>query len=632
MRRPDVRTPVDTATDFANELATAPGDLPMPEVRARSAAKRIQFRHDNTIAPQAPEPGGPVTVLATTGTGILLRRAAIFYTADGSMPNVGSHHAEMSTTDVTWEPDAGYITTWQGFVPPQVSGTLVRYRIGGWTYEHAGDEPDIWAHDGQGFWFRFSGSAGVTTFAFHVEERGPAFPQWARDAVIYHIFLDRFHPGTPDGSFARNRGPQARHGGTLRGVRASLPYVHDLGFTCIWLSPLAPSETYHRYDALDLFGIDSDLGTPADLKALIEDAHALGIRVVLDFVPNHCSWHHPAFLAAQADRDADTASWFTFDEWPERYRSFLQRVPHLPAFNTQDPGARAHLTESALFWITEFGFDGFRIDHAIGPSMDFWEHLRAAIEAAFPEVVTLGEATDTPDSLRRYRGRLSGILDFPLARALRAFFARSDWSLLEFEAFLCAYELYMRDGPGRASFLDNHDMNRFLFLAEGDRKRLMLGALCQFSLEPTPIVYYGTEIGMSQEHDRDAAGFGGDAEVRHDMIWDPERWDDGLRQFYRALILVRREQRALRQGTRRAVHLDCDAGTYAYVRECGAETGGPAECVAAVFNIGTEKRSISLDALNIDGSGRLLVTCGEVWLRDGDVRLPAMSGAWITKA
>src|SRR5262249_2728329 len=157
----------------------------------------------------------------------------------------------------------------------QQDGTVVRYRIGGWL----GTVPrppaagaDLWAHDGQGFGFRFPGEEGVTTFAYHVEPPALGMPAWARDAVIYQRFLDRFHAGTDDGAFPAQAGPRSLHGGTLAGVRRALPYLEELGVTCLWLSPLCAAESYHRYDATDYYRVDPSLGTDDDLRALVDEA------------------------------------------------------------------------------------------------------------------------------------------------------------------------------------------------------------------------------------------------------------------------------------------------------------------------------------------------------------------------
>jgi len=626
----------------AYEIATAPGDLPPAEVEARLASRRAQFRHENTIVPLAPRPGEAVEVRATAGTGVRVERACVFYTLDGSLPDAAAPRVPLEAVSVEWEPLPGYLTHWRGRIPAQPAGTTVRYRIGGWSAPvqtgHEGQEgedgpPDLWANDGQGFWFRFPGERGVTTFAYRVEPLGPALPAWARDAVIYQIFLDRFHPGAPDGRFPAAAGPNDRHGGTLEGVRRALPYLESLGVDCLWLSPISPSETYHRYDATDLNGVDPALGGGEALRALTQAAHARGMRVMLDFVPSHCSWHHPAFEAARRDPAAPTGSWFIFDHWPDRYRSFLQTTPSLPSFNTDDPGARAYIIDSAVHWLRDAGVDAFRLDHVIWPSMDFWAAFRAATRAAAPEVFTVGEATDTPDCLRRYRQRLDAVLDFPLARALRLAFAARTWDMGELDRFLAAYDRYMDAGPGRVSFLDNHDMNRFLFMAGGDTDSLKLAALCQFTLAPTPTIYYGTEVGLSQRrdiHDREADGVGGDAEARRDMPWDEGLWDHDLLGFYRTLIRLRRERAALRRGARHTVYLDAAAGAYAYVRSRVTATDEPDADLLIAFNVSDTEQTLLLPPGS--GAGACLLSTGtppEVWAADGrtSVTIAARTGA-----
>lgn len=609
------------AVDHA--IATAPGDLPRAAVEERFAAQRVQFRHDNTILPLAPVPDRPVQIRAIAGAEVPLAGARVFYTTDGTVPSLTSATADMEIAGVDWDVRTGYRTMWRATIPAQSVGTVVRYRIAGYSLESQGwsREPDVWAHDGQGFWFRFPGERGITTFAYQVEPPGPPLPSWARQAVIYQIFLDRFHPGILVPSWPHAGTDSTRHGGTLLGVTEALPYLADLGVNCVWLSPLLPSQTYHRYDGTDYYAVDPALGSIADLQGLVAGAHSRGMRVLLDFVPSHCSWHHPAFQAAQRDRDAPSASWFTFDHWPDTYRCFLQRVPHLPSFNTDDPGVRRYLIDSALFWVRECGIDGFRIDHVIGASMDFWVALRAALHGVRPDILTAGEATDTPDAVRRYRSRLDGILDFPLARALRHTFAVGDWDVGQLDSFLVSYERFMADGPGQVSFLDNHDMDRFLFVAGGDVRRLALAALCQFTLPPTPTIYYGTEIGMSQQHSSQALGLGGDAEARRDMPWDPESWNQELRSLYRRLIALRRELAALPSGERHTVHLDPLAGTYAYVRRLS----GPGDDVMVAFNLASTTARIPLPA----GARDVLLAVGGAAVEGQTLSLEGRSGAML---
>lgn len=576
--------------EFLADIATAPGDLPLPAIQKRIERLGKQFRHDNRIAPLAPSPTDEVRVLATCGAAIRLTSATLYYTADGSAPEPegsGTRCVAMEAVDVTWYPQTGYLTRWEGVIPAQTAGTAVRYAIVG--REDNGRER--YAHDGQGFWFRYEGAAGLTTFAYVVETK-PPMPAWMRDAVIYHVFLDRFHPGG-DGTFAEGHGTHEKHGGNLVGLMAALPYLANLGIDCLWISPVGPSESYHRYNATSYTAVDEDLGGETAVQAFIEAAHRLDMRVILDFVPSHLSHKHEAFLAAQRDANAPTADWFVFDEWPHLYRCFLDSSPALVSINPNSAGARQHLVESALHWVRA-GVDGFRLDHAIGHGMDFWVQLRLALEAEKQGAVTIGEVTDTPNALRRYRGRLHGVLDFPLASALRLTFGTEAWDVGALDSFLNHYERYMSDGPGRVSFLDNHDMDRFLYVAGQEKARLKMAAVCQMSLAATPTIYYGTEIGLSQPLGMKEMGFGGDVLARAGMPWDEALWDNDLLAFYRQLIGVRRALLALRAGMRETAHVSVEEQTYGYVCKVADGLGDTA---VVLFNLSREIRVIPLERL-----------------------------------
>lgn len=575
------KPPVPVVVD---SVATAPGDIPLVMIERRIALLADHFRHDNTIRPYTPQPHQPVTILATSGLGVNVTYAEVWYTTDGRMPDATAHRQPMTLTHTTWQPHAGYLNHWQAELPGQPAQTAVRYRIMGWHNPTPDTPPDLFATDGQGFWFDVTDETGISTFAYYVEQEPPVGPAWMDDAIIYHIFLDRYHPGTADGRWPQSGGSTDKHGGTLRGVTHTLPYLADLGITCIWLSPIGIAPSYHRYDATDYFTIDPELGTDADLRELIAQAHARQMRVILDFVPSHLSWKHPAFIAAQNDPQADTASWFVFHDWPHGYRSFLNMVPILVSLDTNDPDARQHLIDSALYWINEFGMDGYRLDHAIGHGMDFWVQFRQALQAVKPDVVTIGEVTDSADALQRYKGRLTHVLDFPLATAFRKAFATGEWNVAELDSFLTTYERFMADGPGRASFLDNHDMNRFLFTAGNEIARLKMAALCQFTLSATPIIYYGTEVGMSQPDDIHAVG-SGDHHVREDMAWDTAVWDTDLLHFYQQLAALRHAETDLRNGRRQRLHLDPASQTYAYT--CG-------EQLVVAYNLGHTAQTIPL--------------------------------------
>ncbi|TVQ23216.1 MAG: hypothetical protein EA382_10395, partial [Spirochaetaceae bacterium] len=475
------------------DIAGVPGDLPPDQVVARYASARYQFRHDNAIDPAAPTESDDVTITAFCGTVAAIASAVVVYTTDGTSPDdvdaTGkrtAHVASMVRVSVQWMPFADYVEVWQAVIPRQPNGTTVRYRIDGAIGDRA-----IRAIDGHGFWFRYPEESGITCFAYRVGSR-TAPPDWFRDAVVYQVFIDRFRRGADAPPLSTDL--QKKHGGNLRGVRDALPYLQELGITCIWLTPIGPAPSYHRYDSTDPTQVDPVAGTVDDFVELSRDAAARGIRIMLDFVPSHLSSKHPAFVDATQSPDSPYADWFVFYDWPDRYRSFLETVATLPSIDTNSRGARAYLIQCARVWL-ERGAAGFRIDHAIGHGSDFWTEFASALHDAQPDAVTLAEATDTPDAVNTYRGRLDSVLDFPLAAAIRRTFGTLEWDIAAFDGFLSYHEEFAGRGPYRVAFIDNHDMDRFLHISGGDVRRLKVALFFLLTYPRTPVLYYGTEVG-----------------------------------------------------------------------------------------------------------------------------------------
>jgi cyclomaltodextrinase len=566
------------SADFVfGTLAT--DDLRIGQLRAASNG----VRHPHELEPPDPRPGDPVRFVARVGPDVRADHVTAYVTTDDSDPAGDRGRAIRGTpiplerTAVAWDTLAwGYAETWAGTIPGQPDGTLVRYRIEAWS-DSAGTS--AWATE----------MAGVTggprppgvaesdaivlgqgaeplwpvprtgSFAFHVDD--DHVPGWLRDAVIYQIFIDRFATtgGVP---FAEPGTRSGFYGGTLRGVVERLDHIIGLGVTCIWLSPLFPSPSHHGYDATDFDSVEPRLGTMDDLRDLLAAAHEAGLRVILDLAVNHVSSDHPAFVRAQADRDSPYADWFTFTDWPDQYLSFFGVRDH-PQIDSDDPGARDAMIDSARRWL-ELGVDGFRCDYAQGPSHAFWSAFRAATRQVRADSATIGEVVETPAVQRSLVGRLDGCLDFVLNQSLRRFFAFGEIGPSEFDAFLRRHLAFFDGDLVMPSFLDNHDMNRFGWIVGGDLRRLRLAALCQFTLPHPPVVYYGTEVGLSQIRDvRDPDGSGHPEESRLPMLWGEDR-DGDLLDFYRRLIRLRRDDPGLWRGTRRTVALDDASGLYAY--------------------------------------------------------------------
>ncbi len=558
------------------------GTLATDELRLDHTRERwAGVVHAHRRVPLDPLPGQALHLTLSVGPQVDVESAWVYWTVDGSEPT-GDHGcarhgfaAPLAPTRTEWQTLVwGYLRYFEGVIPAQAAGTVVRYRM------------SVVSRDGVEHW-----SDGGTCYGVYVDDDPP--PEWARDAVVYHIFVDRFYPGAGR-AWQTPPDPTGFYGGTLRGILEKLDYLQALGVTVLYLSPIFASPSHHGYDVTDLFAIEPRLGTREDLRALLDAAHAAGMRVVLDFVPNHLSHLHPAFVSAQTDAQSPYRDWFTFTQWPDEYATFFG-VKELPQLNLLNPQARAHMLEAARYWL-EFGVDGYRLDYAIGPTPDFWADFRRVTRAARPDCWTFGEVVDPPDAQLAFFGGLDGTLDFILLEALRQTFAFGRWEARRFACFLERHEAYFPEAFSRPAFLDNHDMNRFLWACEGDVRRLKLAALCQFTLSGPPLIYYGTEVGLSQERDVRQGNLGFPHEARLPMLWD-EAQDTELLAFYRALIALRRASFALRRGTRRTLLATEQALVY--------ERRGAGETLVVALNVGTEALSVP-----VTPGARLRLTSG----------------------
>lgn len=563
------------------------GDLSSSEslVRDLTAAGTGLYHRSRTVPP-VPRADDPVIVECSVGADVSVHAAEVVYTTDGSMPDVSSASVPMSRHTTDWLAlNWAYGERWQGRIPPQPEGILVRYRIrattdGGvttWADPHpVTGEPGLYA-----YWL---GNA--------------AAPDWLRQAVTYHILVDRF--ATTGGQPFRIVPTLSDfHGGSIHGVRERLGYLRELGVTCLWLSPLFPSPTHHGYDATDYVSVEPRLGTRRQLEVLIDEAHASGMRVVLDFVANHCSDQHPLFRKALANPESPERAMFAFSG--DTYQSFFD-VGTMPEFALDRAPAMAYVLDAARYWV-ELGVDGYRLDYAMGPSHAFWSAFRAAVRTANPDVALIGEVTGSAAQLASYQGRLDGALDFPLLQAIRGFVA---FDLIDSDGFGRFVERHFRYFSGRLvlpSFLDNHDMNRFLWAARGDVRRLKLAALLQFMLPGPPIIYYGTEVGVTQLRDLEYPdGSRKLEESRTPMIWGPDQNAD-LLDFYRRLIQHRKqvEQRlesvpvGVDSGDPDVLVLGVDGGMYVVINRSQAEKSVPLPSTPLGVSLTTD-RGVQTDA------------------------------------
>ncbi len=554
--------------------------------RTRDLTRALSgVQHKLQIQPLRPHSGAAVLVTATTGPEYPACAAWLYYTTDGSRPAGQAGRATHGTAlALAWRETrwadllSDYLSVWQAEIPPQPPGTMVRYQIEARAAPGSGLTPAYADAD------PIAAGGLAPVFAYLVD--APTAPDWVQAAVFYHIFPDRFDPGS-GGAWREDGGWRDKRGGTLRGITERLDYIGDLGANAIWLSPIFASPTFHRYDASDLYTVDPVLGTNDDLATLVRAAHARGIRVLLDLVANHVSSRHPFFVDAQANRDSPYHDWFTWPHWPDEYIMFYTSKG-LPRLNQEHPDARAYFLAATRYWLEQYDVDGYRLDYVLGPSHDFWTAYYRTVKAVKPESFSVGEATHGPDTMRSYEGRLDGALDFQFLRMIRGLLAFETVRLSVFDRFLEQNRHFYSPGFVTPTFLDNHDMNRFLWLAKGDTRKLRVAAALQFTLAAPPIIYSGTEAGIRQQGDVRSSGQGGDAQARGLMPWGDAQ-DADLLAYYRRLIALRRAHPVIWQGARTTVHLDEAARTYAY-----AATGAGLPGLLTVLNLGGEPRTLQV--------------------------------------
>jgi glycosidase len=546
------------------------GSLSTIEQRVAYMRERRQgVKHHNRLSPRAPRPYDTPMLAATVQLDVPIARVECVVVEPGTpRSGFGAAVFPLHRTDTKWDLlNWSYLETWQTTLPAEPEGTLVRYYIQ--AYPADGSAP-ILADDGEMFSYLVGGANA---------------PDWVAGTVMYQIFPDRFYAG--DGrTWNPTQSLNDIYGGNLRGIIQKLDYVAEMGFNAIWLNPFFPDDhTHHGYHATDYFNVNPRLGSLEDIQELVAEAHRRGIRLVLDFVANHWSNQHESFQEAIKDPTSRFYEWYHWLDYPHDYETFFG-VMALPQVNVNNPEVRQYLLDSARFWLGEVGFDGLRCDYALGPSHDFWTELRAVVKQIKPDAWLFGEVVESPATILSYEGRFDGCLDFPLMQAMRDTFALGRMSLSAFDTFLHQHEHYFPRSYILPTFLDNHDMNRFSWLAGDDKRKLKLAALCQFTLSGPPVVYNGSEVGVRQKlglWEEDSEGM---AECRRPMLWGNTQ-DAELREFYRRLIMLRREHPVLWHGRRQTIYLDETTKTYAYARFDEDET------IFVALNLSEEEREVT---------------------------------------
>jgi alpha-glucosidase len=377
-------------------------------------------------------------------------------------------------------------------------------------------------------------SARTSTGLQIAPERAPS--PWWRTAVVYQVYLRSFADSNGDGI------------GDLAGLRSRLPYLSWLGVDALWINPHYPSGGADGgYDIVDYRAVDPDYGDVADLEAVVADARRLGLRVILDVVPNHTSDRHPWFQAALADPDSPEASRYHFapasEEPPNNWQSLFggpawSRTPdgrwylHLfapeqPDLNWRDPAVAADFDRTLRFWLDR-GVSGFRVDVAYGlfkdaglrdnpgsysPTLfghgpeqamtwnqpevhDVWRRWRSVCDE-YPDTMLVGEVCLADQEQVALYSRPDEMHQSFCFRLLK-----SSWDTAAFaDGVQSALDAFAGVGAPVSWVLGNHDKDRQVTRFGGGAvgtARARAAALLMLALPGSPYLYAGDELALPQ--------------------------------------------------------------------------------------------------------------------------------------
>jgi neopullulanase len=300
-----------------------------------------------------------------------------------------------------------------------------------------------------------------------------------------------------------------------------------------------PTTAYHGYHAIDYYAVDERFGDLAELRRLVDDAHARGIKVILDMVANHTSWYHPWVT------DAPTPTWYhgtaarhlanTWQTWTlaDPYSTPAMReatldgwfIDILPDLNQDDPEVARYLIQNTLWWVAAAGIDGIRQDTWPYVPRAFWRDWMTAIKRQHPTVKVVGEVFDgDPTMIAFFEGgraqfdgidtRVDAMFDFPLFYQIRSAFGQGK-SVRDVAQMLSRDRVY-RDPQSLVTFLGLHDVSRFMHEPGATVDGLKLAYTFLLTARGTPLLYYGDEIALPGGNDPDnrrdfPGGWAGDA-------------------------------------------------------------------------------------------------------------------------
>ncbi len=369
--------------------------------------------------------------------------------------------------------------------------------------------------------------------------------------VLYMLMPDRFANGNPKNDIIKGmedqlcdrNEPSLRHGGDLEGLRQHLDYFTDLGVTALWFTPVLENDrpaddgkysTYHGYATTDYYRVDPRFGTNEEYKALIDECHKKGLKVVMDMIFNHCGDYHPWAKGTRIDENGKTIKDYPSKDWFNSPNYGLQTsykltpvldpyaskvdmaetvdgwfVSSMPDLNQRNPHVIKYLIQNSIWWIETVGIDGIRMDtypYADRKAMAGWMKV---LNQEYPNFNTVGEtwvtepaytaAWQKDSKLSDINSNLKTVMDFALFdRLSQAKNEKTDdwwkgWNRIYNS--LC-YDYLYTDPSSVMAFIENHDTDRYLGNGK-DTTALKQAYALLLTMKRIPQLYYGTEILMN---------------------------------------------------------------------------------------------------------------------------------------
>lgn len=394
-----------------------------------------------------------------------------------------------------------------------------------------------------------AGREDTARIYFVVEQGAPRIPDyatenaaWIEDAVVYGVIPRKF-------------GSEG-----FKSIEARLDALKDLGINALWLAPInrSPNGDY-GYGVIDYFEIRERLGTKEDFRAFVQAAHQRGIRVLMDFVPNHSSIEHPYYQDAAA-KGEESHYWNFYDRDANGDYTYYFQWQHLPNLNYSNPEVVSWMIEAMIYWVREFDVDGYRVDACWGVQQrrpEFWPWLRALIKRVKPDVLLLAEA-----SARDPYWFTEG---FDAAYDWTDALGHWAWEMVYEDRDLLLYNLRNALTNGRKGFhedalifrfLNNNDTGgRFITVQGVDMAKV--STLMLLTLPGVPCIYTGDEIGAAFTPYGDPLP----------LNWEKD--PQGMFEFHKELIALRHNTPALHSRPWQLLNVDPRYAGIAYLRWTG---------------------------------------------------------------